>query len=46
MTLNKILAQISSSAEENTAFEVPEFEVPKSFFSCLGLNKTATCLCL
>ena len=30
---------ISSSTEENTEFEVPEFEVPKSFVSCLGSNR-------
>ena len=38
------MAPISSSTEENTEFEVPEFEVPKSFVSCLGSNETATCI--
>ena len=36
------MAPISSFTEENTEFEVPEFEVPKSFVSCLGSNETAT----
>ena len=39
ITLNKIMALIST--EENT-----EFEVPKSFVSCLGSKETATCLYL
>ena len=34
ITLNEIMALIPSSTEENT-----EFEVPKSFVSCLGLNE-------
>ena len=46
ITLNEIMAQISSSTEENTEFEVPEFEVPKSFVSSLGSHETATCLYL
>ena len=46
ITLNETMAPISSSIEENTEFEIREFEVPKSFVSCLGSNETATCLYL